>query len=222
MNCDYAKTLYKPTRPDWVDDFLGKYTRKKVPYFFQEAKGKEKHQVSPITESLVNQLRGLIKNKRISYHKLAPFDYTLLMSDRTLDYCDPKLAMIYDSLAQQYHFKLAHTYDEDETNISYIVNLCHQALTESGLTIEQMADQLVYYLFNKRSKKSLLWCCFGDILLENLKNNLDRHTRCCRKCGQRFKPYTNRQRYCSSCAIEMKRENARLRKRRQRERERVL
>ncbi len=218
---DFAKTLYKTKRPDWVDDFLGRYTRKKVPYFFQEAKGKEKHQVSAITESLVNQLRGLIKNKRISYHNLAPFDYTLLMYDRSVDYCDMRLAKTYDDLAQKYHFKLAHTYDEDETNISYIIALCMEQLEDLQITMEQMIDQLTYYLFNKRSKKSLYWCCFGDRLIENLEKNLDRSTRCCLKCGVRFKPRNNRQRYCSDCAGEIKREKARLRQQRHRERNRI-
>lgn len=215
---DYAKTLYKPTRPDWVDDFLGQYTRKKVPYFFQEAKGKSRDQVSAITESLVNQLRGLIKNKRISYHKLAPFDYTLLMNDRTVDYCDPNLARIYDELAAKYHFKLAHTYNEDEDNLGYIVIVCMEQLNESNMTIDQMIDQLTYYLFNKRSKKSLFWCCFGDKLIENLKANLDKSTRCCYTCGRRFKPRNNRQKYCDDCIADHRREMEKLKKRRQRER----
>lgn len=214
---DYAKTLYKPTRPEWVDDFLGQYTRKKVPCFFQEAKGKERWQVSPITESLVNQLRSIIKNKRISYHNLAQFDYKLLMHDPSVCYCDHNLAAVYDRLAREYHFKLAHTYDDEDDNISYIIKISRDALEDTGYTDEQIVDQLIYYLFNKRSKKSLLWCCFGNQMVENLKGNISKDTRCCLKCGRRFKPRSNHQAYCDECGQIIKRERAKMRKRRQRE-----
>ena len=38
---DYAKTLFKPTRPDHVDKILKRYGRDKVPYFFRYAKDKK-------------------------------------------------------------------------------------------------------------------------------------------------------------------------------------
>lgn len=208
---DFAKTLYKPERPDWVDDFLGQYTRKKVPYFFQEAKGKEREQVSPITESLVNQLRGLILNKRISYHNLEPFDYRLLMNDQSIEECDQRLAFTYDALAKKYHFKLAHNYDDEDDNLGFIINTCRDELAACGIHEASMVDQLVYYLFNKRSKKSLLWCCFGNIMVDNLKRNIDHSLQWCRKCGRRFKPNSNRQIYCAECALEKKREKTRMR-----------
>ena len=218
---DYAKTLYKPSRPEWVPAFLGQYTNKKVPYFFQEAKGKTKQQVSPPTDSLVNQLRDIIKNKRISYHNLAPFDYTLLMFDKDVAYCDPHLAMKYDELAAKYHFKLAHTYDEEKDNTAYIVSKCVDELIALDMPIKDMIDQLTYYLYNKRSKKSLYWSCFGDIVLENLKNNIDKTTRCCKKCGRRFTYTNNRHRYCDECAAEHRREKERKKKRRRRKKQKM-
>lgn len=213
---DYAKTLYKPTRPEWVPKFLGQYTNKKVPYFFQEAKGKTRAQVSPPTDSLVNQLRDIIKNKRISYHNLAPFDYTLLMFDKEVAYCQPELAAKYDELAGKYHFKLAHTYEDENDNLRYIIERCREELGALNIPVNTMVDQLTYYLFNKRSKKSLYWSCFGDIVLENLKNNIDLSTRCCKKCGRRFTYTNNRHRYCDECAAEYRRERERKKKRRQR------
>ena len=219
---DYAKTLYKPQRPEWADDFIKRYTSKKVPYFFQEAKGKNKYQVSPITESLVNKLREIIVNKRINYHNLAPFDYKLLMNDNSVDYCDEKLADLYNDLAKKYHFKLAHTYDDEDNNVSYIIQKCRERFEELDMNMDDMADQLAYHLFNRRSKKSLFWYCFGDILLERLRNNVDSSTKCCHKCGKRFKPQSNRQVYCDKCAEERKRNAAKLRARKFREKRKYM
>ena len=213
----YAKTLYKPQRPDWADQFLSRYTSKKVPYFFQEAKGKEPYQVAPLNDSLVNKLRKLIKNLRIDYRNLANFNYRLLMSDQSVHTCADQIQKVYDALSREYHFKLAHTFDIEEDNFSYIVSKCREKILALGDDPEYVLDQLVYYLFNKRSKKSLLWACFGDNLYERLKNNIDLSTKCCHRCGKRFKARSNRQKYCDDCAGDMKREKTRMRLRKMRE-----
>ncbi len=52
---------------------------------------------------------------------------------------------------------------------------------------------------NSSKTKELLWICYGDIIVENLNRNLDKKTKVCVKCGKRFEPYTNSQKYCLKC-----------------------
>ncbi|MGU9967980.1 hypothetical protein [Bacillus sp. N1(2025)] len=80
---DYAKTLYKPTRPEHVSQringFLkGTYNRK-VPHFFIYAKDKKRKNVRSRNDSVVNRLGEKIPNNRVNFKRLAgEFDYTKL------------------------------------------------------------------------------------------------------------------------------------------------
>ena len=84
---DYAKTLYKPERPDYIDDLISKYTNSALPYFFKYAKDKEERQVTAINNSLVNKLNDIIPNPRINCRKLGlgSIDYKLLMNNPNIE-----------------------------------------------------------------------------------------------------------------------------------------
>ena len=53
---DYAKTLYKPKRPNNINKTISKYTTSKVPHFFIYAKDKTRKQVEKRNNSIVNRL----------------------------------------------------------------------------------------------------------------------------------------------------------------------
>jgi len=62
----YAKTLYKPERPDYEKELITSFTKDALPHFFVYAKDKKLHQVSDINNSLVNKLNEFIPNPKIT------------------------------------------------------------------------------------------------------------------------------------------------------------
>lgn len=198
---DYAKTLYKPTRPDIIGERIKKFTQAKTPHFFIYAKDKEKTNVEQKNNSVVNQLETIIVDKRIKYPVLefGKFDYTMLMSDRCSDKIDTELIDVYKKENLTYQFKLSIN-DSGITNLSYISKLVKAMLGEFNYTATEVADMLVFYLYSTNNRhKQLLWFTYGDIILENLKHNIDKKVRICLKCGSRFEPASNNQKYCIMC-----------------------
>ena len=124
---DFAKTLYKPERPDYVHEKIITFTKGNVPHFFVYAKDKTDLQVEELNESFVNKLDKKIVNPRINCRnlkdsngkKLGLIDYTKLVGNPDIK-CkvsynkngtineaktDP-LIVKYCELNQKYHFKI--------------------------------------------------------------------------------------------------------------------
>ncbi len=124
---DFAKTLYKPERPDYIHDKITAFTKGNVPHFFVYAKDKLDSQVEEVNNSFVNKLEHKIINPRINCrnlkdsngNKLGTIDYTKLVSNPdikcrvsynkngTIDETktDPMIVK-YCELNQKYHFKI--------------------------------------------------------------------------------------------------------------------
>ena len=124
---DYAKTLYKPERPQMIHEQITSYTKGNVPRFFVYAKDKEDTQVEEINDSFVNKLEYKITNPRINCRnlqdskgeKLGTIDYKKLVSNPNVE-CevefhkngtidetktDPMIVK-YCQLNKEYHFKI--------------------------------------------------------------------------------------------------------------------
>ena len=90
---DYAKTLYKPERPQAIHEEITAFTKGNVPHFFVHAKDKEFTQVEEINESFVNKLEYKIINPRINCRnlkdskgkKLGTIDYTKLVNNPDIE-----------------------------------------------------------------------------------------------------------------------------------------
>lgn len=104
---DYAKTLYKPTRPDHVDQRINSYLigkqNKMVPHFFIYAKDKRIKNVRPKNKSVVNRLGERIPNNRINFKKLAgEFDYTNLKNKNATLGLDQEVTARFNTLYKLY------------------------------------------------------------------------------------------------------------------------
>ncbi|WP_306373101.1 RNA dependent RNA polymerase [Bacillus subtilis] len=104
---DYAKTLYKPTRPDHVDQRINSYLigkqNKMVPHFFIYAKDKKIKNVRPKNKSVVNRLGERIPNNRINFKKLAgEFDYTNLKNKKATLGLDQEVTARFNTLYKLY------------------------------------------------------------------------------------------------------------------------
>jgi len=200
---DYAKTLYKPVRPDDVNARLSRVTSMKAPHFFVYAKKKDDSRVQKANSSVVNNLDDIIPNKRMvfSAKNLGAFRYRYMLSDPGRNITvEPQIVKLYDDVEKQYRYSIS--FYDDDTNYGYVRDSILHKFGELDHSLNDVCDMLVKYLFHtKQSKrKNVFWMCFGDMVYENLHRNIPSGSIQCRKCGERFMPVTPQQRVCSKCS----------------------
>lgn len=217
---DYAKTLYKPKRPKEKNKLITQHTKSKVPHFFIYAKDKDVHNVEKINNSVVNRLNKIIPNIKISFTatNLGKFDYKLLMKDKNVE-IDNDIIKKYTELDLNKKF-IDLASDDNENNSSdnlYIYKDIRNQILEVNNDVYYVTDVLIEYLYkNKNSNyKTTLWSSFGDIIVENLKNNIKKPLNdgyiMCEICGRRVENTSNRQKYCEDCAKDIDRYKAKER-----------
>lgn len=188
----------------------------KVPHFFIYAKGKTANQVEPCNGSVVNRLEKIIKapNLRFDSKTLGKMDYRMLMCDQDLEIREEDLPIIqtFAEISQNCGYRMVED-DSGKNNHYYVYQQTRQQLAEINPDIEHVVDVLIKQLFcvQNTKRKSMFWGCFGDIVLQNLRNNIDTKTVMCTGCGVRFLPITNRHVMCPTCAAEQKRRLTSLR-----------
>lgn len=198
---DYAKTLWLPEPPKQVAKVISSYTKAKVPDFFRYAKDKLDSQVEPPNESTMNRIAAKIPDPKIRFSKsISKFDYRMLMN---LD-CDFSISSE-SVVIKTYDYWNAriNQFDEDKAmknqDMYKYINLRRRVLEESNKNIDYIVNTLVAYLYTVRSTsaKKGLWDAFGDVIVENLKRNLEGKGKICQICGKRFTPKTSMQITCS-------------------------
>lgn len=170
---DYAKTLYKPEFPHEVNKRISKYTGSKLPAFFEFAKDKVKDKVLERNESFVNKIFDRIPDKAINTRglKLDDIVYTKMMSNPNV-LCLKEVSDLYFNLNQQYRYMI-NMKDENVDNLKHVAISIREQFNQLGYSDKDIADMLVQYLYkgNKRYKQ-LLWFCYGNCIVENLKQNV--------------------------------------------------
>ena len=221
---DYAKTLYKPERPKRIGKLITSYTKAKVPHFFVYAKDKDENRVEPLNNSVVNRLEHIIPNKMLKFkaQNLGKFDYRKLYSNYnfTYDKNSEEIISKYIELDKK-KFLMVNTEQEVESNYElYMYEKIREEILKVNSNVEYVVNVLIKYLYETKptGKKLLLWSSFGDVLVENLNNNIDetigKDIVLCERCGERVEITTGNKTYCSDeCRNEAKKEKDRERMR---------
>jgi hypothetical protein len=201
---DFAKTLYMPTRPEHVNEIISQYIKAKVPHFFIYAKDKEEKNVEFLNDSVVNKFEYLIPNNRINFKRIAgEFDFSLLMSRDNVK-LNEKIIKTYNKLDKEKRWKAK--YVNNDLN-SYDTPFVYKQIREELLSLnndpEYITDVLTKYLYETRktNHKMTLWNSFGDVIVRNLKRNID-GMKACDCCGTLIKIKNNKSKYCVKCAKE--------------------
>jgi hypothetical protein len=90
-------------------------------------------------------------------------------------------------------------------NILFLYQDIRKQLLEVNDDSYYVTDVLVKQLYEvKQSKyKTTLWECFGDIIFDNIKNNISSSFKNkviqCEKCGRLIEAKSNRTKYCTEC-----------------------
>ena len=200
---DYSKTLYKPTRPKWVNEIIVQYTKAKVPHFFQYAKQKKPTQVEPTSECVVDRIKKLYPSKRLSFNfkqdNIGKFDYRFLMNDPNTEFIQD-IADRFKEITSNLNFN--NTSDEKMYNYFAIYDKAREDILSTGYDINTVVDVIILDLFVKRKTpmKKAFWTLFGDIVYQNLCCNLTDNYIQCERCKKRFYKTSNNQKYCGKCA----------------------
>ena len=200
---DYAKTLYKPTRPKEWEERLKEQTRGKVPSFFQYAKGKTESQVSARGNGVVDRLYNQVQMYKFDFNikSHGALDYRMLMYNENIPYGEKERKLVQEfRKASASMGTSAGVHDENSRYWLQLKELKQKIMAYGSR--QYVVDVLVRGLFHEHHvrKKSAFWDCFGDVVLENLKNNLPDKTKCCPKCGKRFRLERN-EKYCKECRV---------------------
>lgn len=201
---DSAKTLYMPKRPDWFAEKVSRFTRQKLPAFFRFAKDKLPEQTAPPNKSFVNRLYNIIPNPplRVASLKLVPLDYRKLMANPDIR-CPREVSDLYRQLNPVYRYKI-NMKEEYAANLHYVACEIRGQFLSLGYSEETLTDMLVSYTYgNELRCKELLWFCFGRVIAENLKRNIEaprtKYIRC-PDCGEWIEvPAASRSPRCQTC-----------------------
>ena len=176
-----------------------------------------------VRENVQNSLDGKLPGSN------EPVIVTIKTGKINKELTDPMIVK-YCELNQQYHYKI---------NMKRIDNLRNDLLTNTqlkqsllfnkiskeikfelskfGYSDSEISDILVKFLYHvKPSKhKSVLWFCYGEEIVKNLKKHFKPKTKFvqCIDCGEWFETDIKNKRTCrcDNCSIEHKRELTRLR-----------
>lgn len=112
---------------------------------------------------------------------------------------DMQVIDTFDKLNTTYHFKIN---QKNKDNVDYIMKLINDEMMILNYTRSDIVDMLIIYQFKLKDSeyKNVLWSCFGDIMVENLKNNISEDSIQCRDCGNRFVPNYHNEKLCDECA----------------------
>lgn len=199
---DYSKTLYKPERPQWVNDIIVKYTKEKIPYFFQFAKKKKLGQVKSVTECTVDRIKGLFPKRKLNFNfridNIGKFDYKVLM-------CNPDekfkqdIADKFKEVTSNLNFN--NVSDKQIYNYFAVYENAKADILSLGYSVDEIVDNIIIDLFANRKTpmKKAFWTLFGDIVYNNICNNITDNFIQCKKCHKRFYKKRKDQIYCSKC-----------------------
>ncbi len=221
---DYAKTLYMPNWPEAVAKRMQKASSGKVPHFFIYAKDKAARQVEPANDSVVNRLEKIVRSPNLRFEKrtLGKFDYRMLMRDPETQITEHDMPVInlFNELSASCGNRLIGA-ENGKDNQAYVFREIRADVLALDNDVCHVTDILVLQLFaiQNSKRKRVFWGCFGDVVLENLRRNIDQNTILCERCGQRLLPTASRQRMCLDCAEKQRRALTRERVRRYRERQ---
>lgn len=196
----YAKTLWAVQRPPHADVAIKAFAKMKPPQFFIYAKDKTQEQVEPRNDSIVNKLFDIIPDKRMRFTaaNLGKFDYKVLMRNPIVS-IDPRVIEKFKDLDARKNLSLS--YGSNEENYAFFRTTVRCELYAINPNVNAVCDMLVAHFFRDKKSKSLntFWLCYGDIVFQNIRNNIKKDYIQCSCCGKRFWRTSYKNQICEAC-----------------------
>ena len=195
----YAKTLYKPEVPQYAEEIIKSYVKKKVPHFFLYAKNKTESQVEETNNSVVNRIEQIFPKRNLNFNfsktNLGKFDYRMLLNNPA-SVGNEEVYQYYKYLVKNLDFNKAEDRlaDSDKSmfNYSAVYDDCRSKFYEwgysRGIQPSDLLDSLIVMIFdkNRNSKKKAFWTMFGDDVYVNVLHNVSSSFARCERCKKRY------------------------------------
>ena len=153
-----------------------------------------------INNSCVNRLRTMIPRKslKFKFDGMSEFDCRTLMNDSNIR-IDTRVTRKFAALSREYKFN--YNLNNNNDNEQYIASYIRKSMLDTGYPESDIVDMLVKELFGvrKTKKKLVFWSCYGDVVLANIQNNIDKNFVTCNKCGARFYKSYKTEAVCANC-----------------------
>ena len=153
-----------------------------------------------INNSCVNRLRTMIPRKslKFKFDGMGDFDYRTLMNNPNIR-IDTRVTRKFAALSREYKFN--YNLNNNNDNEQYIASYIRKSMLDTGYPESDIVDMLVKELFGvrKTKKKLVFWSCYGDVVLANIQNNIDKNFVACNKCGARFYKSYKTEAVCANC-----------------------
>lgn len=209
---DAAKTLQVPKVPTSLKEAM---KNREYPYFFQFAKDKKDKSCRDLSNSTMDRICKSIEN--IPYTK---FDYSKGFSSfRVSKLCNNSRIDIIENVIEFYKkleeetLKRISDYNKNDNkeqaeilSYEYAKDEVKKYCIENNLNKSDVIDMIIKWSFkNAESRLAFIFQVFGDIIIENLKNNFKNNSVddgyiLCKDCGKRIKKTNNRMVRCVGCA----------------------
>lgn len=218
FSIDAAKTLEMPKAKGDMAKKILEISNIKMPYFFQFVKKDYKNNVEETNDSTVNRICKKIEDipqKKFVYNQIGTFRYDNLLGNKKIE-INNIVVNEYERLnkeMQEYFYKNhAMTKEEISRSVWDIMRMEFDLFCkENNIKYEDAVDMIIRYMYkpaNRSRMKGLLFNVFGDVIVQNLKNNIGSNSIICSKCSRRAKKTSNRQTMCPSCADKAKKERS--------------
>ncbi|ERN54307.1 hypothetical protein [Alkalihalophilus marmarensis] len=219
---DYAKSLWMPVRPQNIAYEIKRYTSEKLAHFFIHAKDKEVKQVEALNDSVVNRLEDIIPSTkdRIHFNKVVDdFEINKVMFNQSFELSgtEDMITELYNEINKKKSNELRKLADNAKKTQKAMLATLHNDIKEQFKQIDEreeyITDVLISYLYkvNKSISRSLLWDCYGRVIVNNLERNLD-NLIVCEDCQTTVPKTKQRQIRCDNCQGERQKEKDRKRK----------
>jgi hypothetical protein len=229
---DSAKTLQSAYAVEKINNIIKELEKEKLPYFFQFAKDKEEIQTNEIGEGTVDRITKEIETlnkQKFDFSSVGKFSYKELMRNHKIEIND-KITQVYKKMNEEKDSCFKKADDKQEIASSIYSNIKEEFLNvcqNENIQYEDVVDMVVKYVYReeKNYRKSILFNAFGDVIVNNLENNIKKQLSDgyiqCSNCGERVKKESNRQKMCKSCAEEQKKAKKAERQKQVRAKEKV-
>ena len=138
------------------------------------------------------------KSLKFKFDGMSEFDYRTLMNDPNIR-IDTRVTRKFAALSREYKFN--YNLNNNNDNEQYIASYIRKSMLDTGYPESDIVDMLVKELFGvrKTKKKLVFWSCYGDVVLANIQNNIDKNFVTCNKCGTRFYKSYKTEAVCANC-----------------------
>lgn len=215
---DSAKTLDIPKLPEDINDIL---KNKKNPYFFKYVKDEKDAQCKKMSNSVMDRLCKKIETieytnfdykKGFGTFRIKPLKHNQGEIKINQDVIKTYKSLECITLAKINSYANNMNDDEDKKKSGFKEMFYNEAkkifleyVDTNKLDYVDCVDMIVEYIYKVNdSKMAFMWNVFGDVIINNLKNNIkkpiDNNYILCDECGKRVKRESNNQKRCTSCS----------------------